>query len=173
MPARVCVCVCVCFVYVWNISFSFFSINRFVCFYVSCAYFSQWVCVCMRCVCVHFFAHGLLFKLNEKNTRTQHTHSNSKLNDTNSDSFHGQWAFFCTVFLLLLLKNSFMIYDLLSIEFELVSVCVRTMFRFIAFFIGDIWSLFFVQFSRAMGHKHTHCTHKIFNNRYFKGHSNE
>lgn len=101
-----------------------------------------------------------------------HSHTwNTKLNDTNSDSFHGQieCSFFCALFWKRK-KNSFMIYDLLSIMRTLrlsartyTCVCVYfKMFRFIAFFSDDIWTSFFVQFSRAMGHTNTH---KIFNDR--------
>lgn len=77
---------------VWNISFSlFFSlINRLVCFSLQ------------RVLCARMFLLFVCcFKLNEnrqkRNARAQthtQTYSNTKLNDTNLKSFHGQhWVF--------------------------------------------------------------------------------
>lgn len=67
-----------------------------------------------ECVCAHFLALGLLFKLNEKT----HTHTDIQTQNWMTPiriRSMGNERFSVRFLLLLLLKNSFMIYDLLSI----------------------------------------------------------
>lgn len=116
------------------------SIVLFVCFHFeTCIYINL-------CVYAHiFFAWCLLFKLNEKHRHTELNDTNSQIRSMGNERF--------SVYFLLLSKNSFMIYDLLSIM-RTLSLNMRAhifmlfvrMFRFIAFFNSDIYRYFLTNF---------------------------